>query len=60
MFGIIDISTHSKMMNKNKQNKVRNNVAWGMITSGTGRSQVFRDKRDRRSKDARRKREQFE
>jgi hypothetical protein len=32
----------------------RNLVAMGMIVSGTGRKQVFRDRRDRRPKDARR------
>ena len=38
----------------------RNHVAMGMITAGTGRAQVFRDRRDRRAKDARRKRQDFQ
>jgi len=36
-------------------------VAYGMITSGTGKSAgPMKDRRDRRSKDARRKREMYE
>ena len=31
----------------------RSMVAMGMITAGTGKKQVFRDRRDRRAKDAR-------
>jgi hypothetical protein len=37
----------------------RNLEAMVMIVSGKGRAQYFKDKRDKRSKDARRKREAF-
>lgn len=33
---------------------IRNNVARGMITSGTGKNRVMKDRRTKRSKDARR------
>lgn len=35
-----------------KAPKPRNNVAWGMIVSGTGKGQVLRDRRERRPKDS--------
>lgn len=38
----------------------RNHVAREMILAGTGKSQVMRDRRNRRPKDARRKRELFD
>lgn len=38
----------------------RNTVARDMILSGTGKSQVMRDRRNRRPQDARRKREHFD
>lgn len=37
--------------NGNKKVPARNNVAMGMIVSGQGKKQIFRDKRDRRAKD---------
>lgn len=48
------------MNNKNKPAPRASNVARGMILAGTGRKQVFRDKRNRRPKDARRVREQYD
>lgn len=38
----------------------RNHVAREMILSGTGKSQIMRDRRNRRPKDARREREHFD
>ena len=38
----------------------RNNVAMGMIMAGTGKSQVFQDKRNKRPKDARRQRDDYQ
>jgi hypothetical protein len=35
----------------------QSNVAKGMILAGTGKKQVFRDRRNRRSKDARKRKE---
>jgi len=37
--------------------KKQSNVARGMILANTGKKQVFRDRRERRMKDARRKKE---
>lgn len=38
----------------------RNLIAREMILNGTGRTQIMKDRRDKRSKDARRKREAFD
>ena len=37
----------------------RNNVAMGMIMAGTGKAQVFQDRRNKRAKDARKRREDY-
>lgn len=41
-------------MKANNNNK-RNNVTFGMIVSGLGKKQVFRDRRDRRPLEQKRK-----
>jgi hypothetical protein len=41
----------SKQKKKSKTPKSRSNVAKGMILAGTGKKQIFKDKRDHRSKD---------
>ena len=38
----------------------RNHVAMGMIISGTGHKQIFADRRNKRSKDARKRREMMQ
>jgi hypothetical protein len=40
--------------------KHRSSVAREMILNGTGRGQIMKDRRDKRAKDARRKREAFD
>ena len=40
-----------------KKFESRNYVARDMIAEGTGKKQVFKDRRDKRNKDARRKKE---
>lgn len=40
--------------------KHRNAIARDMILSGTGRTQIMKDRRDKRAKDARKKREAFD
>ena len=39
-------------MSKTIKDIRRSNVAYGMICAGTGKAQVFKDKRNKRNKDA--------
>ena len=55
-------SKHMSKTRKDSEDKRshRNHVAMGMIISGTGHKQIFADRRNKRSKDARKRREMMQ